>query len=298
MKKVELYNDCKNLLGEGITWSADQENLYWLDIVIPSKLFQLHLPTNKLSTFIMPEMISSISIRSKKDLIIASQYGVYNYNLTSNNFTRLIETEPLLKFNRSNDGASDIKGRFWFGTMQNNLDEEGQDIPITKNSGSLYRLNTDLTLDKIESNLGIPNTFIWNPDNTKFYFTDSMEGIIYSYDFNEKSGEITNKTNFATFNRGVPDGSTMDNEGFVWNCRWGGSCVVRFDPLGRVDRVLEVPVENVTNCVFGGKDLKTLFITTARQGLSKEYIKKNPYAGSIFAIDLSIKGIEDNNFLG
>ncbi len=298
MKKVELYNDCKNLLGEGITWSVDQENLYWLDVVIPSKLFQLHLPTNKLSTFIMPEMISSISIRSKKDLIVASQYGVYNYNLTSNNFTRLIETEPLLKFNRSNDGASDIKGRFWFGTMQNNLDEEGQDIPITKNSGSLYRLNTDLTLDKIESNLGIPNTFIWNPDNTKFYFTDSMEGIIYSYDFNEKSGEITNKTNFATFNRGVPDGSTMDNEGFVWNCRWGGSCVVRFDPLGRVDRVLEVPIANVTNCVFGGKDLKTLFITTARQGLSKEYVKKNPYAGSLFAIDLSIKGIEDNNFLG
>ena len=298
MKKVELYNDCKNLLGEGITWSVDQENLYWLDVVIPSKLFQSHLPTNKLSTFIMPEMISSISIRSKKDLIIASQYGVYNYNLTSNNFTRLIETEPLLKFNRSNDGASDIKGRFWFGTMQNNLDEEGQDIPITKNSGSLYRLNTDLTLDKIESNLGIPNTFIWNPDNTKFYFTDSMEGIIYSYDFNEKSGEITNKTNFATFNRGVPDGSTMDSEGFVWNCRWGGSCVVRLDPLGRVDRVLEVPVENVTNCVFGGKDLKTLFITTARQGLSKEYVTKNPYAGSLFAIDLSIKGIEDNNFLG
>ena len=298
MKKVELYNDCKNLLGEGITWSVDQENLYWLDVVIPSKLFQLHLPTNKLSTFIMPEMISSISIRSKKDLIIASQYGVYNYNLTSNNFTRLIETEPLLKFNRSNDGASDIKGRFWFGTMQNNLDEEGQDIPITKNSGSLYRLNTDLTLDKIESNLGIPNTFIWNPDNTKFYFTDSMEGIIYSYDFNEKSGEITNKTNFATFNRGIPDGSTMDSEGFVWNCRWGGSCVVRFDPLGRVDRVLEVPIANVTNCVFGGKDLKTLFITTARQGLSKEYVTKNPYAGSLFAIDLSIKGIEDNNFLG
>ena len=298
MKKVELYNDCKNLLGEGITWSADQENLYWLDVVIPSKLFQLHLPTNKLSTFIMPEMISSISIRSKKDLIIASQYGVYNYNLTSNNFTRLIETEPLLKFNRSNDGASDIKGRFWFGTMQNNLDEEGNDIPITKHSGSLYRLDIDLTLDKIESNLGIPNTFIWNPDNTKFYFTDSMEGIIYSYDFNEKSGEITNKTNFATFNRGVPDGSTMDSEGFVWNCRWGGSCVVRFDPLGRVDRVLEVPVENVTNCVFGGKDLKTLFITTAKQGLSKEYVKKNPYAGSLFAIDLSIKGIEDNNFLG
>ena len=298
MKKVELYNDCKNLLGEGITWSADQENLYWLDVVIPSKLFQLHLPTNKLSTFIMPEMISSISIRSKKDLIIASQYGVYNYNLTSNNFTRLIETEPLLKFNRSNDGASDIKGRFWFGTMQNNLDEEGNDIPITKNSGSLYRLDIDLTLDKIESNLGIPNTFIWNPDNTKFYFTDSMEEIIYSYDFDEESGEITNKTKFATFNRGIPDGSTMDSEGFVWNCRWGGSCVVRFDPLGRVDRVLEVPIANVTNCVFGGKDLKTLFITTARQGLSKEYVTKNPYAGSLFAIDLSIKGIEDNNFLG
>ena len=297
MKKAELYNDCKNLLGEGIVWDHDQKDLYWLDIPMPSKLFKLNLSSNKLDIYSMPEMISSMSVRSKDNLIIASHHGVNNFNMISQEFTKIIDIETSLK-NRSNDGASDAKGRFWFGTMQNNLDENSNDIPITQNSGSLYKLDKNLQITKIESNLGIPNTFVWSPDNTKFYFSDTLTGNIYSYDFDLELGLISNKNFFADFDRGFPDGSTIDSEGYLWNCRWDGSCVVRFDPDGKVDQIIEVPVKNVTNCVFGGDNLSTLFITTARQGLSSEYLVKNPYAGSLFAIDLSIKGIKDNKFLG
>ena len=297
MKKAEIYNDCKNILGEGITWSHDQNNLFWLDVAMPSKLYKLSLKSNKLEIYDMPEMISSISVRSEDDLIIASHYGINSFNITSKKFTRLIDIEPFLK-NRSNDGASDAMGRFWFGTMQNNLDENANDIPITQNSGNLYRVDKNLAITKIESNLGIPNTFAWSPDNKKFYFSDTLTGNIFSYDFNLELGLITNKRHFANFDRGFPDGSTMDSEGYLWNCRWGGSCVVRFNPNGNVDQIIEVPVENVTNCVFGGENLNTLFITTARHGMTSEYLHKNPHSGGLFAIDLQIKGCKDNKFLG
>ena len=296
MYKSELYNDCRNILGEGITWSKNQETLYWVDIAPPSKLFQLDLPTNKLNIFNMPEMITALSIKDKDNLIIASQSGIKNFNLLSKKLSDLVKVESSLD-TRCNDGASDAKGRLWFGTMQNNFNANGYDIPITKRIGNLYRLDKNLKLNLIKSNLGIPNTFVWSPDNSKFYFADTMDGVIYSYDFDLNLGLISNKNIFTSFDRGFPDGSTMDSEGYLWNCRWGGSCVVRFDPNGKIDKIIEVPVENVTNCVFGGKNLNTLFITTARHGLSKEYLKNNPTAGGLFAIELSVKGIEDNKFI-
>ena len=101
---------------------------------------------------------------------------------------------------------------------------------------------------------------------------------------------LSDKKKFFDFNRGAPDGSTIDSDGFIWNCRWGGSCVVKIDPKGRVDQIYQLPVENVTNCVFGGSDLKTLFITTANNS------GKNKYDGSLFALNVTTPGIEDNKF--
>ena len=124
----------------------------------------------------------------------------------------------------------------------------------------------------IEVDLGIPNTFVWSPDNKNFYFTDTLNGKILSYNFELESGELSNKKDFAQFERGHPDGSTIDTDGCIWNCRWGGSCIVRFTPTGHVDQIIEMPVQNITNCVFGGRDLKTLFVTTASNKLSLIHI--------------------------
>jgi sugar lactone lactonase YvrE len=246
----------------------------------------------------MPEMITAMSVRPSGDLLIASHHGINNFDFENKELTKILDIEPHLPNNRCNDGASDAKGRFWIGTMQNNISPEATDIEIKENSGNLYCVNHDLSFKKFESDIGVSNTLAWSPDNTKFYFTDTLTGIIFSYDFDLEKGEISNKQEFAKHDRGYPDGSTVDSEGGLWSCRWGGSSVIRFDPNGKVDEIVEVPVESVTNCTFGGENLDTLFITTARWGMSQEQIDNNPSAGGLFSVKPGVTGVADNQFGG
>ena len=151
-------------------------------------------------------------------------------------------------------------------------------------------MDIDKTISIVEEGLAIPNTFVWSPDNSIFYFTDTLSGSIFNYDFNLEQGDLANKKKFASYDRGLPDGSTIDTVVCLWNCWWGGSCIVRFTPNGKVDHVIEMPVQNITNCIFGGKDMKTLFITTA-SNIGKN---QNDLDGNLFAISLNYQGIEDN----
>jgi sugar lactone lactonase YvrE len=290
MSKVELLDECNNSLGEGITYSSNDNFLYWLDIGNLSKLHKLDLSLKKKEIFELPEIVTATSVRSSDELILATNNGIKLFNTFNKKFESILNIESQQLLTRSNDGASDSLGRFWFGTMQNNFDKNGKSIPINENIGKLYKVDTNKKISIVEEELGIPNTFVWSPDNKNFYFTDTLNGTILSYDFELESGELSNKKNFATFDRGHPDGSTIDTDGCVWNCRWGGSCIVRFTPSGKVDQIIEMPVQNITNCIFGGSDMKTLFITTA----SNEGKNKNDLDGSLFSIDLNYQGIEDN----
>ena len=290
MNKVELLLECKNVLGEGITYSSINNNLYWLDINNISKLFKLNLSSNKNEIFQLPEIVTASSVKSDDELILASNNGLNLFTISNKKYERIIDIEDQLLSNRSNDGGSDAHGRFWLGTMQNNFDKDGNDIPIKKNVGKLYKVEVNKKVTVVEEGLGIPNTFVWSPNNTKFYFTDTLNGEILNYNFNLEEGELSNKNTFSSFDRGFPDGSTIDTDGCLWNCRWGGSCVVRFTPDGKVDQIIEMPVQNITNCVFGGKDMKTLFITTA----SNKGENQNDLDGSLFAVNLNYQGLEDN----
>ncbi len=288
MNKVELLDECNNSLGEGITYSSRNNYLYWLDIGNKSKLYKLDLSSNKKEIFELPEIVTATSVKSQNELILATTNGLKLFNTSNKKFESVVNIESQQSLTRSNDGASDALGRFWFGTMQNNFDKNGYGIPLKENIGKLYKVDTNKKISVIEEDLGIPNTFVWSPDNKNFYFTDTLNGTILSYNFELESGELSNKKNFAIFDRGHPDGSTIDTDGCVWNCRWGGSCIVRFTPSGKVDQIIEMPVQNITNCVFGGKDMKTLFITTASND------NKNNLDGSLFSINLNYQGIEDN----
>ena len=290
MSKVELLDECNNSLGEGITYSSNDNFLYWLDIGNLSKLHKLDLSLKKKEIFELPEIVTATSIRSSDELILATNNGIKLFNTFNKKFESILNIESQQLLTRSNDGASDSLGRFWFGTMQNNFDKNGKSIPINENIGKLYKVDTNKKISIVAEELGIPNTFVWSPDNKNFYFTDTLNGTILSYDFELESGELSNKKIFATFDRGHPDGSTIDTDGCVWNCRWGGSCIVRFTPSGKVDQIIEMPVQNITNCIFGGSDMKTLFITTA----SNEGKNKNDLDGSLFSINLNYQGIEDN----
>ena len=290
MNKVELLYESKNILGEGITYCSITNNLYWLDINNKSKLFKLNLSSNKKEVFELPEIVTATSIKSDSELILASNNGLNLFDFSNKKFQRVLNIEDQLISTRSNDGGSDAFGRFWLGTMQNNFDKDGNDVPIKDNIGKLYKVDIDKTISIVEEGLAIPNTFVWSPDNSIFYFTDTLSGSIFNYDFNLEQGELTNKKKFASYDRGFPDGSTIDTDGCIWNCRWGGSCIVRFTPNGKVDHVIEMPVQNITNCIFGGKDMKTLFITTA-SNIGKN---QNDLDGNLFAISLNYQGIEDN----
>ena len=290
MNKVELLDECNNSLGEGITYSSTDNFLYWLDIGNISNLYKLDLSSKKKEIFELPEIVTASSIRSSDELILATNNGIKLFNTSNKKFESVLNIENQQSLTRSNDGASDYLGRFWFGTMQNNFDKNGKGMPIKENIGKLYKVDINKKISVVEEGLGIPNTFVWSPDNKIFYFTDTLNGTILSYNFELETGELSDKNNFATFNRGHPDGSTIDTDGCVWNCRWGGSCVVRFTPSGKVDQIIEMPVENITNCIFGGKDMKTLFITTA----SNEGKNRNDLDGSLFSINLNYQGVEDN----
>ena len=289
MSKVELYKDVKNSLGEGITWSSINQSLFWLDIKPKTILFRINLQSEKLETFELPEFVTASSIISNSEIALVSNNGVNKFNFQTKKYEVIKEVEENILTNRSNDGASDAKGRLWFGTMQNNINQDGSAKTLNTKSGTLYSLSEN-KLNIVETNLGIPNTFVWSPDNTKFYFADSTEGSLLEYKFNLDKGSLSDKKILFDFDRGAPDGSTIDSDGFIWNCRWGGSCIVRIDPKGRVDKIYELPVENITNCVFGGTDLKTLFITTANNS------GKNQYDGSLFALNVNVPGVENYKF--
>ena len=290
MHKVDIAYKCKNILGEGITFSKKDQTLYWLDINNTSKLHKFNLINQQKDIFEIPEIVTATTIKSENEIILVSNNGINLFNINSKKFERILNIENKLLHTRSNDGASDVKGRLWFGTMQNNFDKDGESIPIKENIGKLYRVDKDNIITIVEDNLGIPNTFVWSPDNKNFYFTDTLDGSIMKYDYDIETGNLSNKQFFAKFDRGFPDGSTMDTDGCLWNCRWGGSCVVRYTPSGEVDQIIEMPVENITNCVFGGKDLKTLFITSANNPGKNQH----ELDGSLFSINLNYQGLEDH----
>ena len=141
--------------------------------------------------------------------------------------------------------------------------------------------------------IGISNTVAWSPDRRHFYFGDTLANVVWVYDYDSSTGAISNERPFLEgFDRGLPDGSTVDSEGFLWNCRFFGNCIVRVAPDGKIDRVVEMPVKNITTCVFGGADLTTLFVTTA----SAEAPRGDRLAGSLFSLQTEVRGQPENRF--
>ena len=282
-----------DLCGEAATWDALANCLYWSDI----NRFLLHVyDAGSLSTrtHIFDEPVVAISLTDRPEqLLIALGSQLILFNPTSGARQSLpakLDSWPDIRFN---DGRSDPLSAFWIGTMGNNVGPNGEVLPVTEGKGVLLRYKSGSTLEVIETGIGIPNTLCWSPDSRRFYFGDSLKNEIRVYDYNLQSGDIgPGACFFSGFERGLPDGSAMDSEGYLWNCRYGGGCVVRIAPNGDIDKIIEIPAKNVTTCTFGGSDLTTLYITTA----AAERVPEDRLAGSLFAIETGIRGMPENRF--
>jgi sugar lactone lactonase YvrE len=254
-------------LGEGPFWDAHAQALYFVDIASRQAC---HLQGGTLLRWQLPEPVSAFIPTSNGDALITLSSGVYRLDLASATdrpglsvFTRV----DRITGNRANESRCDPQGRLWLGTMQNNLGESGEDIPVTRDSGGLFRITAggpgaQPEVMPLLEGLGIPNTLEWSADGRYLYTADSKAGHLYRYGL-LPDGSLGEPEPWAASGPGVPDGSALDSEGYLWNARWGAGCLLRFAPDGRIDRRIEVPVSHPTSCVFGGPGLQTLYVTSA-----------------------------------
>jgi sugar lactone lactonase YvrE len=278
--------------GEGATWNADDNCLYWTDI----NRYLVHrwrASDQTVRTWMFDEPIVALALTTDPaTMIVATGARLLLWRPETDDRKPHgfdLEGWPLV---RLNDGRPDPGGRFWIGSMRNNVGPEGQQLEAGGTDGLLFRIEGRST--SIERRgIGISNTLCWSPDRTKFYFADTLANVIWVHDYDDAAGRIgAPRVFFEGFDRGWPDGSAMDAEGHLWNCRFGGGCIVRLAPNGSIERVIDLPVTNVTTCTFGGPDLKTVFITTASV-LSPD---SERLAGSLFTLESSVAGLAENRF--
>ena len=279
-------------LGEAPFWDAPEQTLYWVDIAARQAL---RLQGDNVQIWQMPEHVSAFIPCASGDALVTLSSGVYRLDLDSPGLdprlTLLCVVDPQ-PGNRPNEARCDALGQLWLGTMQNNIGEQGQDLPVERRSGGLFRVQADGRVTPLLNGLGIPNTLLWSADATTLYFGDSLDATIYQYSVAADGFLSPPEVWRGPHPRGGPDGSAMDAEGFVWNARWDGSCLLRLAPDGQVDRVIELPVSLPTSCVFGGADLRTLFITSAASPAN------HPLDGALLSIRVDVPGVVCTRFAG
>jgi L-arabinonolactonase len=289
--------EAKNKLGEGCLWDVEGQCLWWLDIAPISKLHILDPVTGATRYWAFPQMLTCFALARNNQILIGGEHGIYLFDPATGALKDFARPEIDRPQNRGNDGACDAAGRMWFGTMQQNIAADGGDLDITQDSGALYRVGQDGVSKLMFDNVGVSNGPCWSPDNKTFYFSDSKAQIIWAFDFDLATGELSNQRVFNdTKAHGYPDGATVDAEGYLWSARWDGSCVLRFDPKGRIDRIVDMPVTRPTCVVFGGAELSTIYVTSSAANLSNVILKQHPLQGGLFCFDPSVKGLAKHKF--
>jgi len=291
---VEVALTAANIVGESAVWDDHRQRLLWVDIV-GRAIHALVPATGEYQSWPTPDMPTSIGLRQDGGAIVglATTIALWDYGDV---FRTVATVESGTTGNRLNEGVVGPDGAFWVGTMQNNIAPDGTPLAMNGEKGRLYRYTPDGRVLHLTNDLfGITNTLVWPGDGTVLT-ADTLQNTIYSYEI--AGSMLRNRVPvFAGFERGLPDGSCLDDEGFIWNCRVArGGCIVRLDPKGRVDRVVDLPVSQPTSCTFGGHDLSTLFVTSARFSMTDEEVRGNPLEGALLAINMGKRGRRANRF--
>jgi len=279
----------ENLLGEAPLWHTIHQILYWVDI--ESRIVHGYEPhTGQHREWPVPQMVGTVACASNGNLILGLQNEIGDLDPGTGKVNTLAPLEAEMRDNRCNDGKCDPAGRFWVGTIN---------MKSKRGAGSLYCIDAALHITKVLDGLTIANGMAWSPASDLMYFIDSHDRNVKCYDFDPATPTLRNERVIINIesNNEVPDGMCVDEEGMLWIGFYGGYRVGRYDPTsGKHLADVNVPAPNVTSCCFGGQDLKTLYITTARQGLPAKQLKEFPLSGSLFSCETDIAGIPGNIF--
>ncbi len=280
---VKIIANFNNTLGEGPLWSPNHNALFWIDI-IEGKLFRFCPSDQKTRFWEIGAKTAVVVATSDQRLLLACQNFLLLFDPETGKGNQLLDFETNIPNNRPNDGKVDPSGRFWFGTT---------DDLEKKVSGTVYCYGQNSKLTPVLEDIGNPNTFAWSPDKTRFYTADSVRQIMWVFDYDDKTGDISNQREFFSLvgTDIIPDGSTVDAEGYLWNAQWNGWRIVRYAPDGTIDRIVKMPVACPTSCIFGDEKLNILYVTSARKGQTEQQLRQQPHAGALFALDVGVKGV-------
>jgi sugar lactone lactonase YvrE len=274
----------KATLGEGALWDAANNRLLWVDIL--EKRVGLFDPEKSSSRILqLDSFVGTVVTSAKGDLMVAIREGFARLDPSSGRISDLLSPEghdPATT--RFNDGKCDPAGRFWAGTMS---------ISESPGGGALYSLESGGKIRKWLENISISNGIVWSPDCRHMYYIDTPTRVVADFEYDPGTGSIRNRRVAVEVPKemGYPDGMTIDAEGMLWVALWDGSAVGRWDPRsGRLLGKVAISASHATSCAFGGPGLETLYITSARTGLSAAEIEREPLAGDIFAVQMDVPG--------
>ena len=275
----ELVADYGCATGENPLWHPDEGKLYWVDIPT-GRLFRYDPATGEHEQCYEGEPLGGFTIQEDGSLLFFMERGAVKV-WREGELRTVVDEVPEERDSRFNDVIADPEGRVFCGAM-----------PTKDRLGRLYRLDPDGRLTKLSEGIGCPNGMGFTPDLKHLYFTDSTRRIIYIFDYDRETGTITNRRAFVEVpeGEGVPDGMTVDSEGYVWSARWDGGCLVRYSPEGEEVLRIEFPARRVSSVTFGGEDYTDIYVTTAGGNRKEE---EGLGAGALFRLNLGIRGVPE-----
>ena len=286
----ELLVDAKAIIGEGPIWDEQINKLYWVDI--KSCLVHRYDPDTGLDEQVnVGKMVGAVAVRLDGSLIAALEDGFYNVDFAAAAVEPVWQTGKEVG-NRFNDGKCDPDGRFWAGTMS-----LGEDRP----SGSLYRLDADHAVRRLLGGVTVSNGLAWSADRRTVYYIDSPCREVWSFDYDRTGTCLANKKTVVRIaeGEGFPDGMTIDVQGRLWVAQWGGSRICCYDPAsGAKIEEIRFPVEQVSSCTFGGRNLDELYVTTAWNTLSASARLAQPQAGGLYRVKTAARGFTADRYRG
>ena len=289
-RTLELLLQARAEVGEGPVWDVGRGVLWWVDIT--AGIVHRYEPRRAVDTpFPVGSAVGSVALRADGSLLLALADRLAVMSADDGQVSDLLGLPASDPSIRCNDGKCDPAGRFWVGRMA---------FDGSAGQGSLLRVDGDLTITGRFSGLAIPNGLGWSLDGERMYFLDSMWREIREFEYDVASGAMGDGRSLASFpdDRSVPDGMTVDSEGYLWVAKWGGGCVMRLAPDGEVVGRLSLPVSQVTSCTFGGDDLGDLYITSATEDFGPADFAREPLAGGLFRCRPGVRGLPPVPFGG
>ena len=291
MSEVEHLINVQDEVGETPIWMPDEQAMYWIDLE-GSAVHRVEPATGDRKDWALDVAVTALARRASGGWVLASKTGMVFWDQQTNTTEFIVDPASDREAIRLNDTVVDRQGRL----LVNSANIQQFDAP----DGVVYRLDADLSLHEIDDGYAVANGMGFSPDGKTLYVTDMFNNRIIVLDYDTEAGTVSNRRTFVEVpsEEGLPDGLTVDADGFVWSAHWAGSRVTRYDPDGRVERRIPMPIANATCLGFGGADMNELYITTAWFFMSDEERQGQPHAGDVFRVKTDITGLVEPEFLG